>query len=272
MSNWKQVSGDMTWERHGVVLAKDDLDLSQVQLVRIEPWLEHDREAAVTHGLYLVDERTVDYEDLAEDSPEVRNALRSVGMEIEEFLGLPPVHKAEVLASHIGYDESHSVDRLADALPAPVHQIEFWGGAESEEKLASYDRELRRESLEANFDTRLTFGELPGREALEFALGSEGFAMELGRRDALAFEYAIALAGTTGDTGDADSFADTVRALVSAPSAEQLDPSTTDSRVEALIENWRCRYGDPSDDENGIAAAAQELASSLMSAIGFDWT
>ena len=272
MSNWKQVSGDMTWERHGVVLAKDEPRHRQVHLVRIVPWLEHDREAAVTHGLYLVDEAVLDYEDLDPEDPRIRAALRSAGLDAEEYLQLTPALRAEVLASHEGYEESRSVDRLRDALPAPVHQVEFWAGPESDEKLLGYDRELRREVLEANFDTRLSFGEPPPAEALEFALGDENFQMELSRRDAVAFEYAMAIAGAKGDTDDPGNFASTIRALVDAPSAEQLDPATTDPRIETLLETWRCRYGDPSDHEQGIAATSQELASRFMSAIGFDWS
>ena len=56
MNKWRQIGGDMTWEKYGVVLARSNTEARQVDLVRIVPWMEHDKEAAVTHGLYLVDE------------------------------------------------------------------------------------------------------------------------------------------------------------------------------------------------------------------------
>src|SRR5512142_1671176 len=123
MGGWKQISGDMSWERHGVVLGKLDARARQVELVRITPWLEHDHEAAVSHGLYLVDSTTVDLEEVTIEQPGVREALRSVGMDVADFEALEPEYKAEVLASYRGYEDSRSEDSLAKALPGPVKDI-----------------------------------------------------------------------------------------------------------------------------------------------------
>jgi hypothetical protein len=270
MSNWKQVGGDITWERHGLVLAKDEPEYRQVHLLRVEPWLEHDKEAAVSHGLYVVDEATFDHDDFAAHRKEVRDALRSVGMEVETYDELTPEHKAEVLASYSGYQESRSVDHLAEALPAPVDAIEFWGGRETLDKLETYDAEMRREALDANFKTRLTFGRLPDQEALAFALGDDGFDIELKGADALAFEYAVTAAGASGATDTAEAFALTVRALADAPSPDELDPDAREG-LESILVEWQRRYGDARDEDDGIAAAGRELASSFMTAIGFEW-
>lgn len=157
MSRWKQISGDMSWDRHGCVLAKVNVAYRQVDLVRIESWLELDSSAVETHGLYCVDKTSVDYEDLGVDRPDVQNALRSVGMTEAEYKRLPVAAKAEILCSYSGYqDGSRSVSRLIDAMPAPVGEIEFWSGAETEDKLAGYDAEAR---LEAGIDNEEDNGE-----------------------------------------------------------------------------------------------------------------
>jgi len=270
MSGWKQVGGDMSWERHGVVLAKNEPSYGQVELVRIDPWIEHDREAAVTHGLYLVDCKTVDHADLELDRREVAAAVASVGMDPGEYVALAPEHRAEVLASYEGYDESESVDRLADALPASAEEIEFWGGKETAEKLDGYDEEMRREALEANFETRLTFGELPAPEAVAFALAREPFEMELKGRDALAFDYAMAAAGLTGSTDTPEELAAVARALAGAPEPQELT-GEAEEVLAGVLEEWSRRHGDPSDEEDGVAATARSLASSIMSSIGFEW-
>jgi hypothetical protein len=270
MAAWQQIGGDMTWEMHGVVLGKDDPHGRQVHLVRVIPWLEHDREAAVTHGLYLVDEKTVDYDDLDASRSEVQQALRSTGVRPDEYDDLGAMYKADLVAEVSGYDDSRSADTLAEALPDAPEKIAFWGQPETSAKLEEYDRERRREALEANFKTRLTFGVMPAPDALEFALGGEGLEIELQGQDALAFEYATTVAGVSGATDSADEIAETVQALVDAPPPSDLDPDVS-ANIERVLAEWEDRYGDPSDEEDGIATAAQGVASAMMSALGFEW-
>jgi hypothetical protein len=271
MGGWKQIAGDMTWERHGVVLARVEPEYEQVHLVRITPWMEHDREAAVTHGLYLVDEHTVDFDDLDVQGREVDSALRSVGMDESEYEDLAPEYKAEIIASYAGYPESRSVNSLVEALPADPAEIAFWGGKETEAKLKSFDEDLRKEVFEANFETRFSFGELPTTEAIEFALGGEPFEMSLGKQDELAFLYATAVAGVSGSTDTAEHFARTVRALAEAPSPSGLRGADLRRGLRETIAEWEERYGDPDDEDDGIAAAAQQLGSSMMTVLGFEW-
>ncbi|MDX2116265.1 MAG: hypothetical protein SFZ24_11700, partial [Planctomycetota bacterium] len=130
--------------------------------------------------------------------------------------------------------------------------------------------ETRRESLEANFDTRFSFGEMPSLDALAFALGGEGLEIDLKGEDALAFEYATRLADVPGATGDAEELAETVKALAAAPDPANLDEDAL-AQVAEVLAAWERRYGDPSDEERGIAQAAAELASSLLASIGFEW-
>ncbi len=269
MSGWKQIGGDMSWERHGVVLGNVDPKAGQVELVRITPWLEHDHEAAVSHGLYLVDSTTVDFDDLALDLPRMREAMRSAGIEAAEFEALEPEHKAELLASYQGYEDSRSVDALAKALPAPVKEIAFWGGPETAANLAEYDRELRREALEANYKTRMSFGVMPSDEAITFALGDSPFTMDLKGEDELAFEYAISVAGVSGDVDTAESFIETVKALSETPLPSELDGA--EANVAKVLARWEDRYGDPNDDDSGIVNAAQSLASAMLDNLGFEW-
>jgi hypothetical protein len=250
-------------------LGKLDPKAGQVELVRITPWLEHDHEAAVSHGLYLVDSTTVDVDDLGLEQRNVREALRSAGIDAAEFEALEPEHKAELLASYQGYEDSRSVDDLAEALPAPVKEIAFWGGPESEANLAEYDRDLRRESLEANFKTRMSFGVMPADEAITFALGDRPFTMDLKGEDELAFEYATTVAGVSGEVDTAESFIETVKALADAPVPSELDAA--EPSVTKVLARWEDRYGDPSDDDSGIASAAQSLASAMLDTLGFEW-
>jgi hypothetical protein len=272
MSNWQQIGGDMTWEKYGVVLALDEPRVRQVRLVRVTPWLEHDKEAAVTHGLYLVDEKTVDYDDLEAFRSEVKQALRSTGVRPDEYDELGPKYKAQLLADTSGYEDSRSVDKLAEALPDAPENIEFWGQPETSANLDEYDQETRREALEANFDTRMTFGVMPEMDALEFALGGEEFEMEFQGESSLAFEYATTVAGIAGDTSSTEEFAATVGALAGAPPLSELAPEALESTaLQRILDEWERRYGDLDDESTGIAAAAQTIASDMMSAIGFEW-
>lgn len=271
MSAWTQIGGDMTWERHGVVLANVHPRLEQVELVKIEPWIEHGKSAAIEQGgLYLVDRKTLDFSDLALDNPTVADALRYSGLSAAEYEELEPEHRAELVAAATGYDESATVDSLAAALPAPVEGIVFWGGHESRSKIDEYDRDLRREVLEANFKTRMSFGVLPSRDAVEFAMGGEPFTMEPRGEDELAFSYAVELAGLTGAMDDADELLAVVHALAEAPSPREL-PEDADDAVRQLVERWEQRYGDPDDEDTGITNAARSLASSIMESLGFEW-
>jgi hypothetical protein len=190
-------------------------------------------------------------------------------MDADEYTALSPENQAEIVSAYRGYEDSRSVDSLASALPGPVDAITFWGGKETDEKLAEYDRDLRREVLEDNFETHLTFGVMPDEAALTFAFGDDEFSMDLQGQDALAFEYATAVAGVPDDTSTAEAFAATVQALAEAPSPAEL--AKPDVHVERVLAKWEERYGDPSDEEGGIAAAAQSVAASLMESLGFDW-
>jgi hypothetical protein len=259
----------MSWDRHGAVLGKLDPKARQVELVRITPWLEHDHEAAVSHGLYLVESSAIDIDELGVERPYMKDVLASVGMAATDFEALEPEYKAEIVASYSGYEGSRSVNALAKALPAPVKEIAFWGGPESQSNLADYDRDLRREALEANFKTTMTFGVMPPDEAIAFALGDGPFTMDLKGEDELAFEYATAVAEIPGDVDSPEAFTQTVKALAEAPLPSEL--GSGDRRVSQVLARWEKRFGDPSDEENGIANAAESLAAAMLETLGFEW-
>ena len=95
--------------------------------------------------------------------------------------------------------------------------------------------------------------------------------MNLKGQDALAFEYATSIAGVSGSTASAEEVAATVTALVEAPAPSELEPNVLDSRLGRVLEEWEQRYGNPSDEEDGIAAVAQRIASDILASLGFEW-
>jgi hypothetical protein len=102
-------------------------------------------------------------------------------------------------------------------------------------------------------------------------MGGQPFEMGLEGRDALAFAYAVECAGTSGSTETAEEFLGTVEALSAAPPPTELAPGELPSRLESVLADWEEWYGDPSDEDGGIAASARSLASSMLGTIGFEW-
>jgi len=85
----------------------------------------------VSHGLYLVDEKTLDYDDLGDDSKDLRGTLSYVGMELDEYEKLPPVPPGgnPGLLLRIRREPVRGSTRRCAA--AAADEIEFWAGKES---------------------------------------------------------------------------------------------------------------------------------------------
>lgn len=288
MSKWKQISGDMTWEKYGVLLAK--VDGGSVELVRIDPWAEHDHDAQLTHGLYLVDEGSFDEDDLnvLMNHKKIASACQSVGMDLEEYQKLPIEAKAEVMAGWGGLGgDSKSTNNLLEALPDKPENIEFWGGKETTEKVEQYGYDERREAVQHHFDERLDFGEMPSDKALEFAIGDDGYTFELGDDNWKAGLGYAALFSKILDPNrgakerssismdDAAQFTKIIEALVKAPTGE--GATQNDMHKARKFFGLDVSYDVKKDEEDvqrlmtEASESARELATAMMEGIGFDW-
>ena len=165
MSKWKQVSGDMDFSGVGCVLAKTDKKRGSVELTRITPWLEMDSAALKEgYGFWDVSTTTIDYSDMGVDQPDVTSALSFVGMDAAEYKKLDPAYKAEIIASASGYGDSRSTNDFADALPAPIGEIEFWSGSASKKDIKSINDSMAavtpKESKALLFGFRITYWDI----------------------------------------------------------------------------------------------------------------
>lgn len=194
MGKWKQVSGDMDFDGVGCVLAKDNKRSRSVDLVRIDPWLELDSSALRDgYGFWSIDTTTIDYEDMGVDKTNVKDALRSVGMDVAEYKKLEPVYKAEIIASYSGYSDSTSTSDYADALPAPIAEIEFWSGPGSKYDIATINDEMRFAVISKLYGGDFDEDELPDSDILEMAFGDHPRTFDLDDDEAQAIRYAIAV-------------------------------------------------------------------------------
>lgn len=276
---WKQIGGDMTWENHGGVFARDDG--RGIDIVRVDSWAELDSSAIPTHGLYNSQEGYFDYDDLGVGQlpgtfdKRIKDALRTNGMEEEEFSKLEPIYRAEVLASHEGYGgEDKSSNDLLELLPADPEEIEFWGGKETKEKVRGYNDSARQDAVRDHFDSRLDWGKWPNKKTFDFAFGDDDFEMKLSDDDASAFGYAMAMASIKKHgpdlSLDKEEFRKIVEALAKAPGGEDLVPAQMNKLTHYL--------GHQIDDEERLkemademAEGARSLASGMMETLGIEW-
>lgn len=285
---WKQISGDMTWEKHGALFARDD-GKGWVEVWKFDCWAEHDPDAIATHGLYIYDEGSYHYDDLAQGlsveqiladkklAKEIKSICSTVGMDLEEYVDLPPSGKAEVMVSTHGCGgNSSSTSDLLEALPAKPEDIEFWGGPETTKKVQEYNRDDRRDAVRDHLGGSMSAGEWPDEETVEFAFGDEeDFDMKLGQSDGQAFDYAMVMAGVKGYSApevsiDKSHFKKVVMALWEAPGGEGMSKSQ-------LAKAANCLGMEDEDDEavaektSELCEEAQSLASSMMDTLGFEW-
>ena len=195
MTNWKQVSGDVDFSGTGCVLARDNPSSRDVDLVRITPWLEMDSSAlAQGYGFWDVCRTTIDYDDMQVENDDVQSAMECTGVDAEEYQKLDPAHKAAVIAEYAGYGDSTSTSDFAEALPAPIGQIQFWAGSENHD-IESINDEMRREVTSKLYGGKFSSrGRLPTDEALDLAFGSDPHVFELSEDEAQAVRYALAVA------------------------------------------------------------------------------
>ena len=195
MSKWKQVSGDTDFSGVGCVLAKTDKKRGSVELVRITPWLEMDSAALKEgYGFWDVSTTTVDYSDMGVDKPDVKSAMSYVGMDTAEYKKLEPAYKAEIIASASGYGDSRSTNDFADALPAPIGEIEFYSGSASKKDIADINDSMRREVVSKLYGGDYRGEKIPDDDILELAFGDEKRTFDINEDQAQAIRYAHAIA------------------------------------------------------------------------------
>jgi hypothetical protein len=284
MSQWKQVSGDMSFDSHGLVLAKDEG--SYVDLVKIDPWLELDSSSlSEGYGFWCVDSTTIDKDDMGLNGRDVKEAIRSVGMDPEEYEKLEPIYKAEIIASYSGYDDSRSTSDYADALPAPIEEIEFWSGPGSKFDVASINDEMRMAVVYKLYGGDFDEDDLPDDEALELAWGDGPRTFDLDDDQAQALRYAYAVTSGSYDwqpprdddrklvIADAMAFKRLLETLQAAPdSADQ--PATAITKLQAAYQgsfdlDWEDKREQTAYLIDEDAKEAKNLIKELLSRLGF---
>jgi hypothetical protein len=192
VGKWEQVSGDMSFDSHGCVIAKTNKRSRSVDHVKIEPWLGLDSSALKEgYGFWDVQETTIDYESMSVKHKDVLDAIKSTGMSTLEYKKLDPAHKAVIVTEDSGFDgNSRSTNDFADALPVDINDIAWWSNGPHDVK--AINQEMRYEV------TRKLHGgdyrdEVPDDEALELAMGDEEVIADLNEDEAQAVRYAQAV-------------------------------------------------------------------------------
>lgn len=286
MSKWKQTGGDVSWDKYGLILTRINDDW--VEVFRLEPAMEHDKEMAVSHGFWFASSAEFKISDLEDwENKEVKGAASYVGMDKEEWAEMPPEGKAEAYATYGHWDQEETGNDLNGLLPGKPEDIEFSHGKETKESLEDSNAEMRREALEANFDTSLDIGEMPDDDALEFAWGEGDHAweFEINDNEKSGLGYAK-LFSKIDDSGfdartnkwtidDAKTFAKIVESLAKLPTGDDITPHY---HTKIMTYLGHPEYGDKEEEKERVEAAAtefaesaQELAVSLMGHLGFDW-
>lgn len=193
MAKWKQVDGDMDFAGTGCTLARANKAARTVELVRITPWLELDSSAMREgYGLWDVSSTYVDYSEMGVDKRTVRDALKTIDMDEDDYRRLSPENKAAIIAEYSGYSESESVSDFGKALPAPIGQIEFYRGSGQTADIPAINRSMRREATYKLYGGHPN--RVPSEKALTFATGGEPVEMPLDDEQAQAVRYAMAAA------------------------------------------------------------------------------
>jgi len=122
----------------------------------------------------------------------------------------------------------------------------------------------------------MTHGNMPSDEELQAAWDQKGgFDMNLQGEDSMVLDLAEKLAGMpAGDWTTLEGFKETIKMLMSTKDPGELydaDPEEY-SYLEPLLQKYDARYG-RSDEYLGesIPMKAEQLASQMMGALGFEW-
>lgn len=151
MPMWKQIGGDSDPAKYGGTIAKSDGDA--IELLKIQPVREYvgDAEAADVGFPFWTREAYYTLEDLDPENEDVKDALRSIGMDLETLeADFDPAQRALVIA------EALLDYGVADEGPAGWSsdiygdsEVKWWrGGVETlADRLHEEDEDFRREVL-----------------------------------------------------------------------------------------------------------------------------
>jgi hypothetical protein len=287
MSKWKQVSGDMDFAGVGCVLARTDKKHGSVELVQITPWLEMDSDALKAgYGFWDVSTTTIDYSDMGVDKPDVKSAMSYVGMDAAEYKKLEPAYKAEIIASASGYGNSRSTNDFADALPAPIEEIEFYSGSASKKDIKDINDHMRFEVISKLYGGDYRGEKIPDDDILEMAFGDEKRTFGITEDEAQAIRYAHAIADGTYnwtfpkaklDTSltlkDSAALKELLDILANTPDSSDLPPHKI-THLQSIYEqtfdlDWEDKREQVANMIDEDAKAAHNLIGELLSQLGF---
>lgn len=152
--DWEQIGGDMDPGAHGGIIATGNG--RAIELIEIQPVREHvgDREAADVGFPFWTKQAYFDAEDLSFDSPDVRDALRSVGLEQETLETMTPTQRAVAIAEALlqwGRGDEGPAGWSGD-IEIP-EKVKWWGGkVAGSEYIADEDESFVRDVLLGNLD------------------------------------------------------------------------------------------------------------------------
>ena len=281
MAKWKQVDGDMDFAGTGCTLARVNKAARTVELVRITPWLELDpsvmREG---YGLWDVSSTYVDYSEMGVDKRTVRDALKTIDMDEDDYRRLSPENKAAIIAEYSGYSESESVSDFGRALPAPLKQIEFYAGTGLDEDVADINRSMRREATQKLYGGRPN--RVPSEKALDFATGGEAVSRKLDDEESEALRYAVAASKSSAPEKEAphelrasstQELIAVLKILMATPSPEKLPRELFEKIATVYASEYDLSDDDPEEDARQMmldnSADARRLAENILEELGF---
>lgn len=284
MSKWKQVGGDHDFSGNGCTLAKVNKGARQVELVRITPWLELDSSALKEgYGFWDVSTKTLDYEDMGVNREDVRSAIKTSGLDADEYKKLGPEDKAVVIADHKGYEDSTSTNDFAEALPCPIEDVEFYAGKHAASQVPEINASMRREVVNKLYGGR--YGKkVPGLDALELALGDSPLELSLNEDEAQALRYALALDTEKFDfskvrlqdkitVNDAEALHHLLSVLSALPRSDGLRPEVLEQLRRGYEAHYDLNWEDKDEQVKSMidddVDNARELSRTILGDLGF---
>lgn len=165
---WEQVDGDMDPGGHGAIIARSDG--TTIELLEIQPVREFvgDGEAADVGFPFWTREASYDLSDLSPENSDVKSALRSSGLDLEEF-DTPRTRALAVAIALFRY--GHGVGESDGGWSTDIVQfpVKWWASTTPqtfEEFCGDEDSEFRREVLGEGYTYKMTY-ETWNEEALE---------------------------------------------------------------------------------------------------------
>lgn len=157
---WEQVDGDMDPGGHGAIIARSDGG-GWIELLEIQPVREFigDGEAKEVGFPFWVKEASYTVEDLSPDKKEVKSALRSCDLDLEEF-DTPRTRALAVAIALFRY--GYGVEEAEGGWSTDIVRfpVKWWGSEKPqtfEEYCGDEDAEFRRDVLGEGYTYKMTY-------------------------------------------------------------------------------------------------------------------